>query len=183
MHARSALSLSLSLARSLFLARSRSFSLALALSRSVFRQYIRNDGRTDGWMDGENGRIGTVPHAGGLFRLRRAKATQPANLFSRAVWYGINEDPLVLCARARFSVYLVENGKGEGDHIRGLDLTVAPLPFHTVVGKVLLGRSSPLSLSLSLSFWVWFVRAAALPLALRRRLSASNVPLEAFIVS
>ena len=167
----------LSLSRSL----ARSFSLALARSRSVFRQYIRNDGRTDGWMDGENGRIGTVPHAGGLFRLRRAKATQPANLFSRAVWYGINEDPLVLCARARFSVYLAENGKGEGDHIRGLDLTVAPLPFHTVVGKVLLGRSSPLSLSLS--FWVWFVRAAALPLALRRRLSASNVPLEAFIVS
>ena len=175
MHARSALSLSLSLARSLFLARSRSFSLCLSA--------IYSKRRTDGWMDGENGRIGTVPHAGGLFRLRRAKATQPANLFSRAVWYGINEDPLVLCARARFSVYLAENGKGEGDHIRGLDLTVAPLPFHTVVGKVLLGRSSPLSLSLSLSFWVWFVRAAALPLALRRRLSASNVPLEAFIVS
>lgn len=34
-----------------------------------------------------------------------------------------------------------------GRHIRGLDLTVAPLPFHTVVGKVLLGRSSPLFLS------------------------------------
>lgn len=58
MHARSALSLSLSL---------------------PFGNML------DGWMDEENGRIGTVPHAGGLFRLRRAKATQPANLFSRAV--------------------------------------------------------------------------------------------------
>ena len=43
------------------------------------------DGWMDGWMDGLMRSNGDVPHVGGLFRLRRAKATQPANLFSRAV--------------------------------------------------------------------------------------------------
>lgn len=120
----------------------------------------------DGWMDW-CGRMGTFHTQGVCLGSAARKPLNPliylAVLFDMELmstpWHYV---------RAWFSVYLPENGMGErASKTFRLSSCSSGFSRRCAAGKVLLGWwFLSFTLSLSFSFWVWFVRAAALPLLL-----------------